>query len=56
MIRPMAEKQIIAKVDLIKAENAAKVARNEVDAAIAALSRARSAVCGSTSADGTSKS
>ncbi len=44
MIRPMAEKQIIAKVDLIKAENHAKVARNEVDAAVAALSRARSAV------------
>ena len=44
MIRPMAEKQIIAKVDLIKAENAAKVARNEVDSANAALARARSAV------------
>ena len=40
----MAEKKIIAKIDLIKAENAAKVARNEVDGAIAALSRARSAV------------
>jgi adhesin transport system membrane fusion protein len=44
MIRPMAEKMIISKVDLLKAENAADVARNEVDAAEAALARARSAV------------
>ena len=44
MIRPMADKLIISKVDLIKAENAATVARNEVDAASAALSRARSAI------------
>lgn len=44
MIRPMAEKQIISKVDLIKAENAATVARNEVDSASAALARARSAI------------
>ncbi len=44
MIRPMAEKQIISKVDLIKAENAAQVARKEVDSAEAALARARSGV------------
>ena len=44
MIRPMAEKLIISKVDLIKAENAAAVARNEVDAASAALARAGSAI------------
>ena len=44
MIRPMADKQIISKVDLIKAENAATVARNEVDGANAALARARSAI------------
>ncbi|QGN56526.1 HlyD family type I secretion periplasmic adaptor subunit [Novosphingobium sp. Gsoil 351] len=44
MIRPMADKLIISKVDLIKAENAATVARNEVDAANAALARARSAI------------
>ena len=44
MIRPMAEKLIISKVDLIKAENAAAVARNEVDAANAALARAGSAI------------
>jgi adhesin transport system membrane fusion protein len=44
MIRPMAEKLIISKVDLIKAENAAQIARNDVDSAESALARARSAV------------
>lgn len=44
MIRPLAEKLIVPKIDLIKAENAAQVARNEVDAAQSALARARSAV------------
>lgn len=44
MIRPLAEKLIIPKIDLIKAENAAQVARNEVDSAVAALARARSGV------------
>lgn len=44
MLRPLAEKLIVPKIDLIKAENAAQVARNEVDAAEAALARAGSAV------------
>lgn len=44
MIRPLAEKLIVPKVDLIKAENAAQVARNEVDSASAALARAKSGV------------
>lgn len=44
MIRPLAEKQIVPRIDLIKTENAAQVARNEVDAAEAALARARSGV------------
>lgn len=44
MIRPLAEKLIVPKIDLIKAENAAQVARNEVDSAVAALARARSGV------------
>src|SRR5205085_12563285 len=44
MIQPLAEKLIVPKIDLIKAENAAQVARSEVDAASAALARARSGV------------
>jgi len=44
MIRPLAEKLIVPKVDLIKAENAAQVARNEYDAALAALARARAEI------------
>jgi adhesin transport system membrane fusion protein len=44
MLEPLADTKIISKVDLIKAENAAQVARNEVDAAEAALARARSGV------------
>lgn len=44
IIRPLAEKLIVPKVDLIKSENAARVARSEVEAAEAALARARSAV------------
>jgi adhesin transport system membrane fusion protein len=44
MIRPLAEKLIVPKIDLVRAENAASVARSEVDAAISALSRAQSGV------------
>lgn len=44
MLRPLAEKLIVPKIDLIKAENASQIARNEVDAAQSALARARSAV------------
>lgn len=44
MLRPLAEKLIVPKIDLLKAENAAKVSRNEVDAASAALARARSGI------------
>lgn len=44
MIRPLAAQQIVPKIDLIKAENAAEVAANEVTAAQASIARARSAV------------
>ena len=44
MIRPLAEKLIVPKIDLVRAENAAAVARSEVDAAASALSRAQSGV------------
>ena len=44
MLRPLAEKLIVPKIDLIKAENAAQVARNEVAAASASIARARSSV------------
>jgi adhesin transport system membrane fusion protein len=44
MLRPLAEKLIVPKIDLIKAENAAQIAYNEVNAAEAALARARSGV------------
>lgn len=44
MIRPLAEKLIVPKIDLVRAENAAAVARSEVDAASSALSRAQSGV------------
>jgi membrane fusion protein, adhesin transport system len=44
MIRPLALKQIVPKIDLVRAENAASVARSEADAASSALSRAMSGV------------
>ena len=44
MIRPLAEKLIVPKIDLIKAENAAQVARAEVTAAQAAIARSRSSI------------
>lgn len=44
MIRPLAEKLIVPKIDLIKAENQAEVAVSEVAAAEASVARARSAV------------
>ncbi len=44
MIRPLAEQLIVPKIDLIKAENAAEVARNEVAAAQAAVARSQSSV------------
>lgn len=44
MIRPLADKLIVPKIDLIKAENQAEVAANEVAAAEASVARARSAV------------
>lgn len=44
MIRPLVDKQIIPRIDLIRAENAAQVAQNDVDAALAGLARARAAV------------
>ncbi|MGQ7829756.1 HlyD family type I secretion periplasmic adaptor subunit [Altererythrobacter sp. Z27] len=44
MIRPLVTTQIIPKVDLIRAENEAKVAQKEVDSAQAALARAGAGV------------
>lgn len=44
MIRPLAEKLIVPKIDLIKAENQAEVAQQEVAAAEASVARAQSAV------------
>ena len=44
MIRPLAEKLIVPKIDLIKAENAAQVAQNEVAAGQASVARANSQV------------
>ena len=44
MIRPLADRQIVSRVDLIKAENAVTVGANEVAAAQAAVARAQSSV------------
>jgi adhesin transport system membrane fusion protein len=44
MIRPLVDQLIVPKIDLIKAENAAEVARNEVAAAQAAVARSQSSV------------
>ena len=44
MIRPLAEQLIVPKIDLIKAENAAEVAQNEVVAAQAAVARSQSSI------------
>ena len=44
MIRPLVDKLIVPKIDLIKAENAAQVAASEVAAAQAAIARSRSSI------------
>jgi adhesin transport system membrane fusion protein len=44
MMRPLAAREIVSRLDLIKAENAVTVATNEVAAAQAAVSRAQSSV------------
>jgi membrane fusion protein, adhesin transport system len=44
LIRPLVPLQIVPKIDLIKAENTAQVAREEVAAAEAALARAQSGI------------
>lgn len=44
MLRPLVDTKIIPKVDFIKAENAALVARKEVDSAQAGLARAQASV------------
>ena len=44
MIRPLVEKQIIPRIDLIRTENAVQVARNDVDVALATIARARAAI------------
>lgn len=44
MLRPLAEQQIVSRVDLLKAENAVTVTQSEVAAAEAAVSRARASI------------
>ncbi|MBC2665279.1 HlyD family type I secretion periplasmic adaptor subunit [Novosphingobium flavum] len=44
MIRPLVESGIVPRMDLIKTENQAQIARKEVDSASAALARAHSGV------------
>lgn len=44
MLRPLAARQIVSRIDLVKAENAVTVAQNEVAAAEAAISRTRASV------------
>ncbi len=44
MIEPLATKEIVSRVDLIKAQNAVTIARNDVIAAQAGVARAQSAV------------
>lgn len=44
MMEPLAAKEIVSRLDLIKAQNAVTVARNDVAAAEAGVARARSAV------------
>ncbi|MBN8501319.1 MAG: HlyD family type I secretion periplasmic adaptor subunit [Sphingomonadales bacterium] len=44
MLRPLAARQIVSRLDLVKAENAVAVAGNEVTAAVASVARARAAI------------
>lgn len=44
MLRPLADKQIVSRVDLVKAENAVHVGQSEAAAAEASVARAQSAV------------
>lgn len=44
MLRPLAAKQIVSRVDLVKAENAVNVAQSEVAAAEAGVARAKAGV------------
>lgn len=44
MIEPLAEKEIVSRMDLVKAQNAVQVAQSEVSAAEASVARAQSAV------------
>ena len=44
MMRPLAQQQIVSRIDLIKAENALSVATSQVAAAEAAIARAQSGV------------
>ncbi|MDE2411993.1 MAG: HlyD family type I secretion periplasmic adaptor subunit [Sphingomonadales bacterium] len=50
MIEPLAAKEIVSRVDLIKAQNAVTVGQNDVAAAEAGVARARSAVAEARSA------
>jgi len=56
MLRPLAERQIVSRVDLLKAENAVTVAENEVAAAVAAVGRAQSAVAEARAGGGQARS
>lgn len=44
MLRPLAARQIVSRLELVKAENAVSLARNEVTAAEAAVARSRAAI------------
>lgn len=56
MLRPLAERQIVSRVDLLKAENAVAVAENEAAAAGAAVARAESAVAEARAANSQARS
>jgi membrane fusion protein, adhesin transport system len=44
MLRPLAGRQIVSRIDLVKAENAVTIAQNEVAAAQSAVARSQAAV------------
>ncbi len=56
MMEPLAAKEIVSRLDLIKAQNAVTVARNDVAAAEATVARARSAVAEARSATAQARS
>jgi len=56
MVRPLAEKQIVSRMDLLKAENSVTVAQSEVAAAEAGVSRAQSSIAESRAATAQARS